>query len=68
MTVSVIIPTHNPDPGRLRRTLLGLRAQTLPAAAWEAVLVNNASTVFPADDFFAGCAPAIRERSINCAA
>ena len=56
--VSVIIPTHNPHPGRLRRTLDGLRAQTLPAADWELVLVDNASSRFPPDDFFAGCRPA----------
>ena len=30
--LTVIIPAHNPDPGRLRRTLLGMRAQSLPAA------------------------------------
>lgn len=58
MILSVIIPTHNPDPGRLRRTLLGLRAQKLPGADWELVLVNNASVRFPAPDFFSGCAPA----------
>jgi len=57
MNLSVVLPTHNPDPGRLRRTLLGLCGQTLPAATWETVLVNNASTNFPAGDFFAGCAP-----------
>lgn len=57
MKLSVVIPTHNPDPERLRRTLLGLRAQTLPAAAWETLLVNNASTRFPSQDFFSGCAP-----------
>lgn len=57
MQLSVIIAAHNPDPGRLRRTLLGLRAQTHPAADWELVLVNNASARFPAADFFAGCAP-----------
>jgi glycosyltransferase involved in cell wall biosynthesis len=57
MTVSVVIPTHNPDPGRLRRTLLGLRAQSHPAADWELLLVDNASTRFPAADFFTDCAP-----------
>ena len=57
MTISVIIPTHNPDPERLRRTLLGLRAQTPPGAGGEVLLVNNASTRFPAADFFTGCAP-----------
>jgi glycosyltransferase involved in cell wall biosynthesis len=43
MKVSVIIPAHNPDAVRLRRTLAGLRAQTLPADRWETVLVDNAS-------------------------
>ena len=56
--LSVIIPTHDPDPERLRRTLLGLGAQTLPAARWETVLVNNASSRFPDAAFFAACAPA----------
>jgi glycosyltransferase involved in cell wall biosynthesis len=41
--LSVIIPTHNPDRGRLSRTLAGLRAQTLPADRWETLLVDNAS-------------------------
>ncbi len=44
MVISVILPTHNPDPGRLARTIAGLRAQTLPVAAWELVIVDNAST------------------------
>lgn len=56
--LSVIIPTHNPHPGRLQRTLSGLRAQTLPAAPWETILVNNASTQFPEPAFFAEHAPA----------
>ena len=51
--LTVIIPAHNPDPGRLRRTLLGLRAQSLPAARWETVLVNNASASFPDLGFLA---------------
>jgi glycosyltransferase involved in cell wall biosynthesis len=45
MDVSVVIPTHNPHAGRLRRTLAGLRAQTLPAERWETILVDNASTI-----------------------
>jgi cellulose synthase/poly-beta-1,6-N-acetylglucosamine synthase-like glycosyltransferase len=57
MELSVIIPTHNPHPGRLRRTLFGLRAQTLPVDRWETILVNNASTEFPDTRFFADCAP-----------
>ena len=42
--ISVIISTHNPDAGRLRQTLAGLRAQTLPVLQWETLLVDNAST------------------------
>ena len=57
MKLSVIISTHNPDPERLRRTLLALRAQTLPAGSWEAVLVDNASAYFPEAPFFTACAP-----------
>ncbi len=44
MLLSVIIPTHNPHPGRLTRTLTGLGAQSLPASDWELVLVDNASS------------------------
>ncbi len=45
MTVlSVIISSHNPQPGRLQRTLRALRAQTLPATDWETVVVDNASS------------------------
>ena len=44
MRLSVIIPTHNPQAGRLQRTLRALRAQTLPAAQWETVIVDNASS------------------------
>jgi glycosyltransferase involved in cell wall biosynthesis len=56
MDLSVIIPAHNPDPARLQRTLAGLRAQTLPATAWEIILVNNASECFPDEKFFAALA------------
>jgi glycosyltransferase involved in cell wall biosynthesis len=41
--LSVIICAHNPHPGRLARTLAGLRAQTLPTDQWELLLVDNAS-------------------------
>jgi glycosyltransferase involved in cell wall biosynthesis len=41
--VTVILSAYNPDPGRLARTLAGLRAQTLPVADWELVLIDNAS-------------------------
>ncbi len=57
MQLSVVIPTHNPDAGRLRRTLDGLRAQTLPAADWETILVDNASAVSVSLDAFGEFAP-----------
>ncbi len=41
--LTVLIPTLNPHPERLRRTLAGLAAQTLPAELWETVVVDNAS-------------------------
>jgi glycosyltransferase involved in cell wall biosynthesis len=44
ISLSVVLPTHNPHRGRLARTLGGLRAQTAPAASWETILVDNAST------------------------
>jgi glycosyltransferase involved in cell wall biosynthesis len=43
VTVSVILPTHNPHRGRLARTLEALRTQALPATEWELVVVDNAS-------------------------
>ncbi len=43
MRLSVIIPTHNPDPGRLGRVLAGLRDQSLDGVEWETVIVDNAS-------------------------
>ncbi|MBI3885667.1 MAG: glycosyltransferase [Opitutae bacterium] len=58
LDVSVIIPTHNPHPGRLQRTLAGLRAQTLPAARWETVLVDNDSQPPVDPALFAIVAPA----------
>jgi len=56
--LTVVIPAHNPDPGRLRDTLLGLRAQTLPADRWDTTLIDNASARWPEPAFFTGCAPA----------
>lgn len=43
MSISVVIPAHNPHAGRLARTVAGLRAQTLPLVEWELVIVDNAS-------------------------
>ena len=55
--VSVVIPTHNPDPGRLRRALSSLCAQTLPIGRWETVLVDNASSPSVDVALFAQSAP-----------
>lgn len=41
--LSVIICAHNPDSGRLQRVLDALRAQTMPGADWELLLIDNAS-------------------------
>jgi glycosyltransferase involved in cell wall biosynthesis len=46
--LTVVIPAHNPDAGRLGRTLAGLRGQTLPQERWETILIDNASERFPA--------------------
>ncbi|MGA3006270.1 MAG: glycosyltransferase [Opitutaceae bacterium] len=43
LALSVILPTRNPHPGRLQRTLAGLAGQTLDRAKWEFILVDNAS-------------------------
>lgn len=55
--LTVIIPAHNPHPGRLRRTLAGLRAQTLPVADWECLLVDNASSPAIEESALADTAP-----------
>ncbi len=55
--VSVIIPTHNPHPERLSRTLCSLLRQTLPLSAWELLLIDNASTRLPAPAFFSRFGP-----------
>ncbi len=44
MDVSVIIPTHNPHEGRLRRTLAGLRAQGMDSNRWETLVIDNATS------------------------
>ncbi len=58
MTVAVIISTHNPDFGRLRRTLAGLRAQTLPSDCFETILVDNVSSPAVDESSLAAFAPA----------
>lgn len=42
--LSVLICTHNPRPHYLARVLEALKAQTLPYAKWELLLIDNAST------------------------
>jgi glycosyltransferase involved in cell wall biosynthesis len=56
--VSAVIPAHNPEPSRLRRTLLGLKAQISPGLRFEVIVVNNASERFPDAGFINECAPA----------
>lgn len=43
MELSVVVPAHNPDRGRLARALQAIRAQTLPATSFETIVVDNAS-------------------------
>ena len=54
LELSVIVPTHAPHLGRLRRTLAGLKAQTLAPSTWELLIVDNAS---PRGVNLAECAP-----------
>ena len=50
-SLSVVLPASTRGTcQRLRRTLGALKGQTLPAARWETIFVNNASTRFPAPD------------------
>jgi glycosyltransferase involved in cell wall biosynthesis len=48
--LSVVICTHNPRKDFLARTLASLRAQTLPVAEWELIVVDNASSEAIASD------------------
>lgn len=41
--VSVVLCTHNPRPDYLARVMAALQRQTLPAAHWELLLIDNAS-------------------------
>lgn len=43
--LSVVIPTHNPQPHRFTRVLSALSQQTLSAVSWELLIIDNASTV-----------------------
>ncbi|MFD0765430.1 glycosyltransferase [Mucilaginibacter lutimaris] len=44
MRLSVLIPTYNPDCGRLTQTLAGLKKQTLDTCNWELILIDNNSS------------------------
>ena len=41
--LTIIIPAHNPESGRLRRVIAGLGAQTVPPDTCEILVVDNAS-------------------------
>lgn len=43
--LTVVIPTHNPNPLRFSRVLEALCQQTFPAESWELLIIDNASTV-----------------------
>jgi len=57
LAVTVVVPSHNPHLGRLRRSLRGLRDQTLAPGLWEALLVDNASSSFPSQEDYGDDAP-----------
>ncbi len=44
LSLSVLLPTRDPHPGRLSRTLEGLAAQTLERSVWELIIIDNGST------------------------
>lgn len=44
VVISVVLPTRNPHPGRLQRTLAALSLQTLPRPAWECLVIDNGSS------------------------
>ncbi len=48
--ITVIIPTHNPDPNVLQQTLSALAAQTMASDCWELIIVDNASNAVVAPD------------------
>jgi glycosyltransferase involved in cell wall biosynthesis len=43
--LTVVIPTHNPNPLRFGRVLEALYLQSLSAERWELLIIDNASTV-----------------------
>lgn len=70
MRVSVIICTHNPRTEYLRRTLDGLKAQTVPNDQWEFLLIDNASNAMLAESWNLDWHPAarhVREENLGLA-
>lgn len=69
MQVTVVIPTHDPDPERLRRTLAGLDGQSLPFSEWELVIVDNGSTPPVSEEsvrpHFGGTLRVVREETLG---
>ena len=69
MKITVIIPTHNPDAGRLQQTLEGMTKQSLPFDNWELILIDNGSaTPVTAEDIqphFAGTFRIVREDTLG---
>jgi glycosyltransferase involved in cell wall biosynthesis len=43
LSLSIVICAHNPRLDYLRQTIEGLRRQTLPASAWDLLVIDNAS-------------------------
>lgn len=44
MSLSIIIPTFNPNINRLNQTLDGLRKQTLSSEKWQLIIIDNNSS------------------------
>lgn len=48
--ITVVIPTYNPKPGILKRTLKALQEQSLAKDEWELMIIDNASPEPLSDD------------------
>ncbi|MBD1363972.1 glycosyltransferase family 2 protein [Mucilaginibacter sp. ZT4R22] len=44
VSISVIIPTYNPDAARLGQTLAALKSQSFPLSQWELIIIDNNSS------------------------
>jgi glycosyltransferase involved in cell wall biosynthesis len=67
--ISVIIPTHNPNDKRLKKTLIALKNQTLLQEHWELIVIDNLTpdpSYIPSFDFsWHSCAKIIREERLG---